>query len=125
MALARPARWRITLTDDTSGAYPVELPEKRQYLAGFIIAAIFAAFAAAWWSAVRQLMSEHPLRSVFDLGSTIFLGGWVLGWSVATILLGLATIAVLFMRKSLRVSRKALIAVVSRSEEHTSELQSH
>ena len=113
MALARPARWRITLTDDTAGAYPVELPDKRQYLAGFIIAAIFAAFAAAWWSAVRQLISEHPLRSVFDLGSTIFLGGWVLGWSVATILLGLATVAALFMRKSLRVSRDALIAVVS------------
>ena len=52
MALARPARWRITLIDDTTGAYPVELPAQRQYLAGLVLAVIFAGFAGAWWSAV-------------------------------------------------------------------------
>jgi len=113
MALARPARWRITLIDDTTGAYPIELPEKRQYIAGFVLAAIFIAFAGAWWSAVSQLISEHPLRSVFDLGSTIFLGGWVLGWSVGTFLIGAATVATLFMSKSLRVSRDCLFALIS------------
>ena len=78
-----------------------------------LLAAIFIAFAGAWWSAVSQLISEHPLRSVFDLGSTIFLGGWVLGWSVGTFLIGIATVATLFMSKSLRVSRDCLFALIS------------
>ncbi len=113
MALARPARWRITLTDDTTGAYPIELPEKRQYLAGFIIAAIFIAFAAAWWSAVSQLLNVHATRSVFDLAMAIFLGGWILGWSVGTFLLGAAAVAVVFMGRSLRVSQECLVSVFS------------
>ena len=113
MALARPARWRITLTDDTTGAYPIELPEKRQYLAGFIIAAIFIAFAAAWWSAVSQLLNVHATRSVFDLAMAIFLGGWILGWSVGTFLLGATAVAVVFMGRSLRVSHECLVSVFS------------
>jgi hypothetical protein len=113
MAIARPARWRITLTDDTAGAYPVELPSQRSVLAGLVLGAMFAAFAAAWWSAVRELLNSHATRSVFDMASAIFLGGWVLGWSVGTLILGIVTVAALFMGKSLRVSHDALIAVVS------------
>ena len=113
MALARPARWRITLIDDTTGAYPVELPAQRQYLAGLVLAVIFAGFAGAWWSAVSQLLNGHAMRTVFDLASTIFLGGWILGWSVGTFLIGAATVAVLFMSRTLRVSHECLISVVS------------
>ena len=113
MAIARPQRWYITLTDDAAGAYPVELPSQGSIVGGLILAAMFAGFAAAWWSAVRELLDSHATRSVFDLGSTIFLGGWVLGWSVGTAILGLATVAVLFLNKSLRVSHEALLGVVS------------
>ena len=113
MAIARPQRWYFTLTDDTAGAYPIELPSQRSIIAGLILAAIFAGFAAAWWSAVSQLLNSHATRSVFDLGSKIFLGGWVLGWSVGTAILGLATVAVLFLQKSLRVTHEALLGVVS------------
>ena len=113
MALARPARWRITLTDDATGAYPIELPAQRQYLAGFLLAAMFATFAGAWWSAVSQLLNAHATRSVFDLAMAIFLGGWILGWSVGTFLLGAAAVAVVFMGRSLRVSQECLVSVFS------------
>mgnify|MGYP003335894724 CR=1 FL=1 len=66
MAIARPQRWYFTLTDDTAGAYSVELPSQRSIIAGLILAAMFAIYVVL---GVLYESFAHPFTVLTTLPS--------------------------------------------------------
>jgi hypothetical protein len=63
---ARPERMRFSLWDDAAGATPLEIPERRMWPAGLIVAVMFAMFAGVEWTTIAR-MSGQSIRDVFDL----------------------------------------------------------
>lgn len=108
--LARPARIRVSLWDDATGAIALDLPERRMWPAGLIVAAMFAIFAGVEWTTFTQ-MTRQSVDDVFDLMGVLFMGFWLLGWSVGVVILGALTALLLFYRESARLQLGRLVHV--------------
>ena len=107
---AFPGRIRVGLHDDAAGATLLALPSRRMWPFGLILAAAFAIFAGvAWMMAARILRSS--VRDVFDLTFVLFEGFWLLGWSVAVVILGALTVLVFFYDESARLQDGRLVHV--------------
>ena len=109
MALARPDRIRYTLTDDASGAIPLDLPVRRMWPVGIVVGVFFSLFAAVAWVQIANMRLQ--VRDVFDLMFLLFQGFWVLGWSVGVFVLGALTVLLLFYRDSARLQNGRLVQV--------------
>ncbi|MDB5924257.1 MAG: hypothetical protein JWN13_3193 [Betaproteobacteria bacterium] len=110
MPLARPDRMRFTLHDETVGSTPLELPARRIWPIGLVVAVFFAVFAAIDWMQIAKLSSQN-VRGVSDLMFVLFEAFWVLGWSVGVIVLGALTVLLLYYRESVRIRDGRLIHV--------------
>lgn len=78
--------------------------------AGLIVGAMFAVFAAIAWTTLARI-SKSSVRDVFDLAFLLFEGFWVLGWSVAVVILGALTALFLLYRESARLQGARLVHV--------------
>ena len=108
--MARPGRIRIRFRDDAAGAMPLALPARRMWPISLILGAMFAMFAGAGWTAVDSI-SGSSVDDVFDLMFVLFQGFWLLGWSVAVVDLGAATVLLLLYSESARLQRGWLVHV--------------
>ena len=108
--IARPGRIRIRLSDDASGATPLKLPARRMWPASLIVAAMFAIFAGIAWTMVGRILGSS-VRDVFDLMFVLFEGFWLLGWSVAVVILGALTVLFFFYSESARLQGERLVYV--------------
>ncbi len=111
MALARPARWRITLHDNDTGATALELPPRRLWPAGLVVTLMFAVFAFVWWQQFRTVLHAATAKTLFDLTTLLFNAAWLLGWSVGTFLLGALALLLLFYGESARIEAGRLVYV--------------
>jgi hypothetical protein len=107
---AFPGRIRIRLRDDAAGATPLEFPARRMWPVGLIFGAMFAIFAGIAWMTIGRI-SGSSVRDVFDLMFVLFEGFWLLGWSVAVVILGVLTVLLFFYSESARVQDGQLVHV--------------
>jgi hypothetical protein len=107
---AAPARFRLSLTDDASGAMSLDLPPRRMWPAALICGAFFAVFAYIGWTTMDRIAIDE-VHSVFDLTFVLFESFWLLGWSVAVAILGLLTILLVFYRETARLQNGQLVLV--------------
>jgi hypothetical protein len=110
MPLARPDRMRLTLHDEAAASTRLELPARRLWPIGLVVAVFFAVFAAIDWMQIAKI-SSHSVRGVSDLMFVLFEAFWVLGWSVGVIVLGALTVLLLCYRESARIRDGRLIHV--------------
>lgn len=108
MPLARPLRTRVALAED-AGIVPIDLPRRGSKAAGLIVAALFAAFATAWFVVIRDLHFSG-LRNVGDLVSVLFRLFWAIGWGIGVAVLGLLTVLLLFYRECFYVTSERLVS---------------
>ncbi len=108
--LARPHRIRVCLRDDASGATPIHLPKRRMWPMGLALFAFFAMFAAIWWTQVSRI-SFNAMHGMFDLVLNLFTLFWVMGWSVAVVILGLLALLFLFYGEAVRIVGDRLVTV--------------
>ena len=107
MASAFPKYIRFTFRDDDSESIPLELPPRRMWPAGLVVAVFFAIFATI--EVVSLVNIRWNVRDVFDLMFALFQVFWVLGWSVGVLFLGALTALLLFYRESARIQRGNLV----------------
>ena len=105
-----PGRIRIRLTDDAAGAMPLDFPARRMWPAGLIVGAMFAIFAGVAWTMIGRV-SSSSVRDVFDLMFVLFEGFWLLGWSVAVLILGALTVFLFLYGESARLQGGRLVHV--------------
>lgn len=104
---ARPERIRLTFFERSVGT-PLPLAKQRLWPAGIVIGIFFAIFAAIAWSQIDSLRG-HKVTTVFDLTFVLFQGAWILGWSVAVVILGALTALFLFYGESAQLHNGRLI----------------
>jgi hypothetical protein len=106
----RPERIRVSLIDRAPNAVPISLPARRWWPVGLVFAVMCAIFGGI---AVGQIASiqGHQIDTVFDLAFVLFQGFWVLGWSVAVLVLFLLTVLFLFYGESARIAGDRLVHV--------------
>ena len=107
---ALPAHIHIRLSDDASGATPLEFPTRRMWPFGLILGAMFAIFAGVGWMTVGRIWSS-TIRDVFDLMFVLFHVFWLIGWSVGVAILGVLTVLVFFYGESARLQGGRLVHV--------------
>jgi hypothetical protein len=108
---SRPERIRFRLwDDDTTGATPLDLPERKMWPVSLIFAVMFAIFAAVGYSTFLKMWG-HSVAGVFDLMFVLFEGFWLLGWSVGVASLGALTVLFLFYSESARLQNGRLVHV--------------
>jgi len=105
-----PGRIRVSLHDDAAGATLLALPPRRMWPFGLILAAAFAIFAGIAWMTAGTIL-RSSVRDVFDLTFVLFEGFWLLGWSVAVVILGGLTVLVFFYDESARLQDGRLVHV--------------
>ena len=105
-----PGRIRVSLHDDDAGATLLALPPRRMWPFGLILAAAFAIFAGIAWMTAGTIL-RSSVRDVFDLTVVLFEGFWLLGWSVAVVILGGLTVLVFFYDESARLQDGRLVHV--------------
>ena len=93
----------------TGDAVALELPQRRIWPAGLITGVMFVIFAGVGWQVVSMVM--RPVRDVFDLMTMLFMGFWLLGWSVGVFFLGAITILLFFYKESARLQQGRLLYV--------------
>ena len=103
---------RLTLRDDAPSGTPLELPRQNRLIPTLIVVALFVAFAAVWVQQASKL-NLHALGSVFDLMGMLFSLFWLLGWSVAVILLALLVVFLVFFGDSARVVGGRVVYVMN------------
>ena len=108
---ALPAHIRIGLLDDTAGATWLAFPARRMWPVALIIGGTFAIFAGIAWIMAGKIL-RSSVRDVFDLMFVLFEGFWLLGWSVAVVILGALTVFLFFYGESARLQNGRLIHVV-------------
>jgi uncharacterized protein DUF6498 len=101
---------RLSLSDDSAGATPLDLAGRRMWPAGLIVAGMFVAFAGVEWTVISRL-SAHNIRDVFDLTFFLFEVFWALAWSVGVVALGALTILILLYDESARLQDGRLVHV--------------
>ena len=77
---------------------------------GLVFAASFAIFAGIGGMMARRIVGSS-VRDVFDLMFVLFESFWLLGWSVAVVILGALTILVFFYDESARLRDGRLVHV--------------
>lgn len=100
-AFGLPDAFRLTL-DFPSSEYSVRrvLPFRRAWIAMAVIAAIDVVVMIPAMLAYRRAMdSWQSLDSLFDLTSAIFVSAWLIGWSVAPLVLSLILVLMLTGRE--------------------------
>lgn len=108
---ARPDRIRVSLWENAAAdATRLELPERRMWPAALIVAAMFVIFAGVEWTTIAR-MSGGSVRDVFDLMVLLFQGFWVLGWSVAVVVLGALSVLLLSYGESAWLQNGRLVHV--------------
>jgi hypothetical protein len=107
---ALPAHIRIRLHDDLAGGTPLAFPVRRMWPVGLILGATFAIFAAIAWMMAGRILGSS-VRDVFDLMFVLFEGFWLLGWSVAVVILGALTVLVFLYDESARLQGGRLVHV--------------
>jgi hypothetical protein len=95
-------RIRIRLRDNAEGATPLDIRGQRMWPVAFIFAAMFAIFAAVAVRVASGLWGRS-VRDLFDLAFVLFEAFWLLGWSVAVVILGALTVLFFFYRESARL----------------------
>lgn len=108
--LARPARIRLSFTEDSEGSIRLPLPARPRWPVAIVTGILFVTFA---WIAVGRLtaMGGQNVEGVFGLTVLLFQGFWVLGWSVGVLVLFLLTVALLFYRESAHITAARLVHV--------------
>src|SRR5689334_6890728 len=109
MARSFPSWIRFTFRDDDSHSIPLELPERRMWPAGLVVAVMFAIFLTIAIVSVANI--RWDVRDMFDLMFALFQVFWVLGWSVGVLFLGALTALFLFYRESARLQHGSLVHV--------------
>jgi len=85
------------------GGFRKVLPFRRSWVAIAIVAAMDAAFLFPAVYTFRQALSEwQAYDSLFDLVGALFLSAWLLGWSIAPLLLTAVLLVMLFGREVLQ-----------------------
>ena len=107
MARSFPSHIRFTFRDDDSGSTPLDLPARRMWPVGIVVAVFFAIFLAV--EIVSIVNIRWQVRDVFDLMFALFQAFWVLGWSVGVLFLGALTALLLFYRESVRLQHGSLV----------------
>jgi len=80
-----------------------DLPFRRSWVAIGIVAAMDAAFLFPAFITFRQAMSEwSAYDSLFDLVGALFLSAWLIGWSMAPLILTAILVMMLFGREVLK-----------------------
>ena len=110
MAKRWPEHIRLTLWDDAAGSIPLELPDRRMWPVGIVFAVFFAIFATVEGVMIAKA-SLHSVRGVFDLMMFLFDVFWIVGWSVAVLILGALTALILLYRESARLQGRYLVHV--------------
>jgi len=94
------ARTRPAIDWPARGDYRRVLPFRRSWIAIVIIAASDAIFLYPSITVFRQAASEWGrFEHLFDLVSALFLSAWLLGWSLAPLLLTTVLVMLLFGRE--------------------------
>jgi len=108
--MAFPERIHISVRDDSTGSILLPLRWHRNWPVGLLVGGMFVAFAGV---AVYQIsgMRGQRLDTVFQLMTLLFLGFWVLGWSVGVLGLFLLTALFLFYGETTRIAGGRLIHV--------------
>ena len=71
---------------------------------------MFAIFAGVAWTMVARIAGSS-VDDVFDLMFVLFEGFWLLGWSVAVVILGALTVLLFFYGESARLQGGRLVHV--------------
>ena len=108
--ISHPRRIRLSLWDDAAGATPIEFPAQSMWPLNLIVAVMFAIFAGVEWLTIADVAGQN-VRNVFDLMFVLFQGFWVLGWSVAVVILGALTVLFFFYAESARLQDRRLVHV--------------
>ena len=103
-------RIRIRLRDDAGDATLLDLPRRRMWPFALILAAAFAIFAGIGWTMAGRIAGS-AVRDVFDLMFVLFEAFWLLGWSVAVVILGGLTVLFFFYSESARLQGGRLVYV--------------
>ena len=104
-SISRPRNWgriRIAWSDGPAPFRRFSLPPQRTWLAALVTGGLCVGFAMPWVDDIRELF-RYDTQTVGDLMSLLFVGFGTLVWSVAVLLLFLATIALLLYRDEYRV----------------------
>jgi len=109
--LTFPRRFRFSLRDQAgAGATILDLPARRMWPAGLIVAAMFAIFAGVEWTTISRLAS-WSVRDGSDLVFLLFQLFWVIGWSVGVLILGGLTVLLFLYGESARLENGRLVYV--------------
>jgi len=104
--------FRFTFNAAPESGTPLESPRTIPLVAGLLVAAMFAIFAAVWWSQFSRLHLSAA-NGVFDLMGELFSLFWLLGWSIAVLFLAALTLALLFYREAAYLSAGRLVSVMT------------
>lgn len=110
MAKPWPKHIRFAVWDDAAGSTPIALPNRRMWPVGLVVGVFFAIFAGVEAAMIAKA-GLHHVRGVFDLMMFLFDVFWILGWSVAVLILGALTALLLLYRESARLQGGCLVHV--------------
>ena len=97
--------------DDESVTYRKEYPFRRSWLLIGILATVDLALLYPAATAFQQAVREWSnFESLFDLVGALFITAWLLGWSIAPLLVTLLILVLLFGREVLKV-RKGVVEI--------------
>lgn len=98
-----PRSWRIRpiLRDEPADTRTLRLPREKTWPFALLCAGLGVAFALPWVSKIHELISRKA-DTVEHLASMLFDGFFVLGWSVAVVILFVAAVALALFRHELR-----------------------
>ena len=77
-----------------------EFPFRRSWVAIGILAVLDAVFLIPAIATFRQIGNWGGMESLFDLVGIVFLGAWLLGWSLAPLALTAVLLILLFGREA-------------------------
>jgi len=98
--------FRIGLDLPMREGYRRVMPFRRSWKAIVILLVLDAIFLLPAWGAANHAMNGWSgFDSLFDLVTAIFMSAWLMGWSVAPILITLVLVLLAFGREVLRVSK--------------------
>jgi hypothetical protein len=75
---------------------------------GVLFSAMFAIFAGIAWRTLRGLL-RNSVDDVFDLMFLLFQGFWLLGWSVAVLILGALSVFFFFYSETVQLEDGRLV----------------
>jgi len=104
--------FRFTFGGGQVAGKPLESSRPLPIVAGVIVAGMFAVFAGIWWSTFKQLHFSST-DGVASIMGSLFMVFWLMGWSMAVVVLGALTLVIFLLRETAYLSDGKLIAMLN------------